>query len=96
MEVVSEIRALRERRAAMRGSVGLVPTMGNLHEGHLALAGEARRRCTSVVATIFVNPTQFGPNEDFASYPRTFEEDVGQLEAGCIRERGGLCPYVKC
>ena len=80
MEVVCEIRGLRERREAMRGSVGLVPTMGNLHQGHLALVREARKACANVVATIFVNPTQFAPNEDFASYPRTFEEDVAQLE----------------
>ena len=80
MEVVSEIRALRARRAATRGSVGLVPTMGNLHPGHLALVREARRQSAVVVATIFVNPTQFAPNEDFASYPRTLEEDVAQLE----------------
>ena len=64
----------------MRDSVGLVPTMGNLHEGHLALVRKAREACANVVATIFVNPTQFAPNEDFASYPRTFEEDVAQLE----------------
>ena len=81
MEIVSEIRALRERREAMRGSVGLVPTMGNLHEGHLALAREARRHCANAVATIFVNPTQFGPNEDFGSYPRTFDADVEKLQA---------------
>lgn len=81
MEVVAQIQALRERREAMRGSVGLVPTMGNLHEGHLALVQEARRHCDNAVATIFVNPTQFAPNEDFGSYPRTFEEDVEQLEA---------------
>ena len=80
MEVVAQIQALRERREAMRGSVGLVPTMGNLHEGHLALAREARRLCDNAVATIFVNPTQFAPNEDFASYPRTLEEDLEQLE----------------
>lgn len=84
MEIVSEIRTLRERRESMRGSVGLVPTMGNLHEGHLALAREAREQCANAVATIFVNPTQFGPNEDFASYPRTFEEDIAQLEAAGV------------
>lgn len=84
MEVVSEIRALRERREAMRGSVGLVPTMGNLHHGHLALVQEARAQCANVVATIFVNPTQFAPNEDFASYPRTLAQDVEQLEGAHV------------
>lgn len=84
MEVVAGIRGLRERREAMRGSVALVPTMGNLHEGHLALARQAREQCANAVATIFVNPTQFGPNEDFASYPRTFDEDVAQLETAGI------------
>lgn len=84
METVSEIRALRQRRESMQGSVGLVPTMGNLHEGHLALARQAREQCANAVATIFVNPTQFGPDEDFASYPRTFEDDVAQLEAAGI------------
>lgn len=84
MEVVAGIRGLRERREAMRGSVALVPTMGNLHEGHLALARQAREQCANAVATIFVNPTQFGPNEDFASYPRTFDKDVAQLETAGI------------
>ena len=68
----------------MQGSVGLVPTMGNLHEGHLALAQKARGACANVVATIFVNPTQFAPNEDFASYPRTLDEDVEHLEAAGV------------
>ncbi|MYE24416.1 MAG: pantoate--beta-alanine ligase [Gammaproteobacteria bacterium] len=80
MEVIAGIRGLRERRELMRGGVGLVPTMGNLHQGHLALVRAAREECANVVATIFVNPTQFAPSEDFESYPRTFDEDVAQLE----------------
>jgi len=62
-------------------SIGLVPTMGNLHEGHLALVEAARNDSDYVLATIFVNPLQFGPEEDLDSYPRTLEEDCSQLEA---------------
>ncbi len=60
-------------------TVGMIPTMGALHDGHLALVEEARRRVDRVVATIFVNPTQFGPKEDFTAYPRTEASDVAKL-----------------
>lgn len=67
-----------------RKIIGFVPTMGNLHQGHLNLVREARRLCDVVVVSIFVNPIQFGPNEDFDSYPRTLEQDSNLLaDAGC-------------
>jgi pantoate--beta-alanine ligase len=87
MEIVSELKDLRARVGAWRRAgerVALVPTMGNLHLGHLTLVEEARRLAPRVVASIFVNPLQFGPTEDLAGYPRTPERDRGLLEgAGC-------------
>lgn len=67
-----------------RKTIGFVPTMGNLHQGHLNLVREARKLCDVVVVSIFVNPIQFGPNEDFDSYPRTLEHDSNLLaDVGC-------------
>lgn len=82
MEIFPDIARLRarlqdERRAARR--IGFVPTMGNLHEGHVALMREARRRADIVVASIFVNRLQFAPHEDFDTYPRTFDADCQKL-----------------
>ena len=81
--VVTRTRAeLAHARGALTGRVGVVMTMGALHEGHAALIREARRSCDAVVVTIFLNPLQFGPSEDMARYPRTFDADL----ALCTRE----------
>lgn len=80
MEIVKTIEEFREARMKLTGPVGLVPTMGFLHAGHLSLVKFARRDCASVVVSIFVNPTQFGPNEDFAAYPRDVERDLQLLQ----------------
>ncbi len=81
MKQVITIPDLRVARAALPEPVGFVPTMGYLHEGHLSLARAARAECASVAASIFVNPAQFAPTEDLASYPRDVPRDLAMLEA---------------
>ncbi len=78
MEIIRTIKDMRQWRAK-GGTVAFVPTMGNLHEGHLALVAEARRRAERVVVSIFVNRLQFGQGEDFGAYPRTFDADCHKL-----------------
>jgi len=81
-ELITSIAAMKDvaRQAKRRGTIALVPTMGALHDGHLSLVRAARAACDTIVVSIFVNPTQFGPNEDYDRYPRTLDADLELLE----------------
>ena len=84
MEIYRTIAELRQALKLVKNdnlSIGLVPTMGNLHEGHLSLVSSARKHCDIVLTSIFVNPTQFSPNEDYQNYPRSFDNDIAALNS---------------
>ena len=81
MKVVTTLAELSDLRPVLPSPFGLVPTMGYLHQGHLSLVRRARAECASVGVTIYINPTQFGANDDLNSYPRDFDRDLGLLEA---------------
>jgi pantoate--beta-alanine ligase len=80
MRTVITLTELQAARRSFAGTMGLVPTMGYLHEGHLSLVRRAREECEHVVVSIFVNPTQFGPKEDLSTYPKNLERDLGLIE----------------
>lgn len=80
LKSIADVRRCVRRLRAMHGTVGFVPTMGNLHTGHLDLVKQSRKRSGAVIVSIYVNPLQFGENEDYAGYPRTMETDCKALE----------------
>ena len=84
VRTIAEARQACARFRAAGKSLGLVPSMGALHAGHLSLVRAAQESCDAVAVSIFVNPTQFGPEEDFSSYPRVFEQDCQTLEAAGV------------
>src|SRR6266404_2936392 len=81
VRTVPALRRALDSTAAKKHTIALVPTMGALHDGHVSLVRLAKRRAAKVIVSIFVNPTQFAPSEDFTSYPRTWKADVAKLSA---------------
>ncbi|MCJ8502603.1 pantoate--beta-alanine ligase [Desulfatitalea alkaliphila] len=93
VQTIAQLRAILQPCRSEGRSVGFVPTMGYLHDGHMALVQRARRENDVVVVSIFVNPTQFGPNEDLAAYPRDLERDLALLDKGGTDQV--FCPSVE-
>ena len=81
MRVEHQLEDLRAARRGLAAPLGLIPTMGYLHEGHISLVRRAKQECASVAASIFVNPTQFGPSEDLESYPVDIPRDLEMLQS---------------
>ena len=80
MKKICTIKNLRKWRRERTGSVGFVPTMGALHDGHLSLIAESNKSCCNTIVSIFLNPAQFAPNEDFQTYPKMLDQDIEKLK----------------